>query len=115
MVMTSTKPTSAMVVAVPARGSRTGTGGASSVAAQPRERHRNYARAVVRSLARLHRGQPVAQVQPHLRSALTPLGVRLSPVALREPAAGISAGTPSRAPLVPAASTVCVAGRRGRA
>jgi hypothetical protein len=61
-------------------------------------RRRNYARAVVRSLSRQHHGQPVAQVQQQLRSALTPRGVRLSPVALRELAAGISAGTPVELP-----------------
>ena len=71
---------------------------AGSAAAQVKEQRRNYARAVVRSLARLHRGQPVAQVQRQLRSALTPLGVRLSPTALRELAAGIAAGTPVELP-----------------
>jgi hypothetical protein len=98
MAMTSTNPTT-RTSRVPARGgARAGTGGAGSVAVQVREQRRNYARAVVRSLARLHRGQPVAQVQRQLRSALTPLGVRLSPVALRELAAGISAGTPVELP-----------------
>lgn len=92
MRTTSTNPTRTLVTN-PVRRSRAG-----SVAAQVREQRRNYARAVVRSLARLHRGQPVAQVQRQLRSALTPLGVRLSPAALRELAAGISAGTPVELP-----------------
>ncbi len=78
---------------VPARSGR-----AVSVAAQVKEQRRNYARAVVRSLARVHRGQPAAQVQRQLRSALTPLGVRLSPAAIRELAAGIAAGTPVELP-----------------
>jgi hypothetical protein len=69
-----------------------------SVAAQVKDQRRGYARAVVRSLARAQRGQPVAQVQRVLRGALTPLGVRLSPAALRELAAGIAAGTPVELP-----------------
>lgn len=89
---TTTNPTRKPVT-VPARSSRAG-----SVAAQVKEQRRNYARAVVRSLARVHRGQPVAQVQRQLRSALTPLGVRLSPAAIRELAAGIAAGTPVELP-----------------
>jgi hypothetical protein len=92
MPTTSTNPTRRPASA-PARPRRAG-----SVAAQVKEQRRNYARAVVRSLARLHRGQPVAQVQRQLRSALTPLGVRLSPTALHELAAGIAAGTPVELP-----------------
>ena len=92
MPTTSTNPTRRPAT-LPARSGRAG-----SVAAQVKEQRRNYARAVVRSLARLHRGQPVTQVQRQLRSALTPLGVRLSPTALRELAAGIAAGTPVELP-----------------
>jgi len=53
---------------------------------------------VLRSLARSQRGQSVAQVARVLRSALTPLGVRLSPAVLRDLAAGISAGHPVELP-----------------
>jgi hypothetical protein len=69
-----------------------------SVAAQVKDQRRGYARAVVRSLARAQLGQPVAQVERVLRGALTPLGVRLSPAALRELAAGIAGGTPVELP-----------------
>ena len=93
MTTTSTRLTRKPVTAAPARVARTRTARSSSVAAQVKEQRRNYARAVVRSLARVLRGQPVAQVQRQLRSALTPLGVRLSPAALRELAVGIAAGT----------------------
>jgi hypothetical protein len=72
--------------------------GGRSAAAQVKEQRRGYARAVVRSLARAQRGQPVAQVARVLRSALTPLGVRLSPAVLRDLAAGISAGDPVELP-----------------
>ena len=74
------------------------TGRAGSVAARVKEQRRGYARAVVRSFVRSQRGQPVAQVQRALRGALTPLGVRLSPSALRELAASIAAGTPVELP-----------------
>ncbi len=77
----------------PARGAQSG-----SIAAQVKEQRRNYARAVLRSLARAHHGRPVALVQRQLRSALAPLGVRLSPAALRELASGIAAGTPVELP-----------------
>ena len=93
MPATSTNPTRRPAT-VPAGTDGVGRGRAGSVAAQVKEQRRNFARAVVRSLARALHGQPVAQVQRQLRSALTPLGVRLSPVALRELAAGIAAGTP---------------------
>ena len=73
-------------------------GGVVSVAAQVKAQRRGYARAVVRSLARAQCGQPVGQIQQVLRSALTPLGVRLSPTALRELATGIAAGTPVELP-----------------
>lgn len=93
MTTTSANPTGQRATAPP-RGGRAG----SSVAAQVKEQRRGYARAVVRALARAQRGRPVAQVQRVLRSALTPLGVRLSPAALRELAAGITAGTPVELP-----------------
>ncbi len=92
MTTTSANPSRQRATAA-ARGGRAG-----SVAAQVKEQRRGYARAVVRSLARAHRGQPVAQVQRVLRSALTPLGVRLSSAALRELAVGIAAGTPVELP-----------------
>lgn len=75
----------------PARRSR-------SVAAQVKDQRRRYARAVLRSLARSQRGQPVAQVTRVLRSALTPLGVRLSPAVLRDLATGVAAGNPVELP-----------------
>ncbi len=75
----------------PAR-SRT-TGGA-SVAARIAAQRRTYARAVLRSLAATHRGRPAAQIQPVLRHALTPLGVRLSQPKILQLAADISAGRP---------------------
>ena len=93
MTTTSTIATRKPVTAAPTRAARTSTARSGSVAAQVKEQRRNYARAVVRSLARVLQGQPVAQVQRQLRSALTPLGVRLSPVVLRELAVGIAAGT----------------------
>lgn len=92
MPTASTNPTRRPAT-VPVRSGRAG-----SVAAQVKEQRRNYARAVVRSLARVHRGRSVAQVQRQLRSALTPLSVRLSPAVLRELAAGIAAGTPVELP-----------------
>ena len=96
MTATSTHPTrSSQARASP--GASTGRprrGGAVSVAAKVKAQRRGYARAVVRSLARAQCGQPVGQIQQVLRSALTPLGVRLSPTALRELATGIAAGTP---------------------
>ena len=98
MTTTATSLTRMPVTAAPARAARAGTARTRSVAAQVKEQRRNYARAVVRSLARVLHGQPVALVQRQLRSALTPLGVRLSPAALRELAVGIAAGTPVELP-----------------
>jgi len=95
MTTTSTNLTRTPVKAPGRVGS---SGRAGSVAAQVEEQRRNCTPAVVRCRARVHRGQPVAQVQRQLRSALTPLGVRLSPVALRELAAGIAVGTPVELP-----------------
>ena len=59
---------------------------------------RGYAGAVLRALARTHRGRPAAVVQRVLKEALTPLGVRLSGAELHELAAGISAGRPVALP-----------------
>ena len=92
MTTTSANPTGQWAAAA-ARGGRAG-----SVIAQVKEQRRDYARAVFRALARAQCGQPVAQVQRVLRSALTPLGVRLPPSALRELAAGIATGTPVEPP-----------------
>jgi len=69
-----------------------------SVARQVRQQRRGYAAAVLRGLARDHRGRPVAQVQATLRASLKPLGVRLTPAALRALAADITAGRPVELP-----------------
>ena len=69
-----------------------------SVARQVRQQRRGYATAVLRTLARTHRGRPAAQIHATLRSSLTPLGVRLSPATLRELAADIAAGRPVELP-----------------
>ena len=69
-----------------------------SVARQVRQQRRGYAIAVLRSLARTHRGRPAAQIHATLRSSLTPLGVRLTPASLRELAADIAAGRPVELP-----------------
>ena len=98
MTTTSAIATRKPVTAAPTPRARTRTARSGSVAAQVKEQRRNYARAVLRSLARVLHGQPVTQVQRQLRSALAPLGVRLSPVALRELAVGIAAGTPVELP-----------------
>lgn len=50
------------------------------------------------SLARTHKGRPVAQVQQVLRDALRPLGVRLTPKSLHELAVNISTGQPAELP-----------------
>ena len=69
-----------------------------SVARQVRQQRRGYAAAVLRSLARTHRGRPATQIQATLRSSLTPLGVRLTPATLRGLAADIAAGRPVELP-----------------
>lgn len=69
-----------------------------SVARQVRQQRRGYAAAVLRALARTHRGRPVAQIQAALRTSLTPLGVRLAPATLRALAADIAAGRPVELP-----------------
>jgi len=89
--MTTTARSTHHKTIAPARRSR-------SVTAQVKDQRRGYARAVLRSLARSQRGQPVTQVTRVLRSALTPLGVRLSPAVLRDLAAGIAAGNPVELP-----------------
>jgi hypothetical protein len=68
------------------------------VSRQVKQQRRGYAQAVLRALARSQRGRPTAQVQRVLRDSLSPLGVRLSPTALRDLAAGIAAGRPVELP-----------------
>jgi hypothetical protein len=63
-----------------------------------KQQRRGYARAVLASLARSQRGQPVAQVQRVLRGTLPALGVRLAPATLWEMAADIAAGKPVSLP-----------------
>jgi hypothetical protein len=65
-----------------------------SVARQVKQQRRGYATAVLRTLARTHRGRPATQIHATLRSSLAPLGVRLTPARLRELAADIAAGRP---------------------
>jgi len=69
-----------------------------SVARQVRQQRRGYAAAVLRGLARNHRGRPVAQVQATLCASLKPLGVRLTPAAMCALAADITAGRPVELP-----------------
>jgi hypothetical protein len=69
-----------------------------SVARQVKLQRRGYATAVLRTLARTHRGRPTTQIHATLRSSLAPLGVRLTPTALRELAADIAAGRPVELP-----------------
>lgn len=68
------------------------------MARQVKQQRRGYAHAVLRGLARSQRGQPTARIQRVLRDSLIPLGVRLTPAALRELAAGIAAGRPVELP-----------------
>jgi hypothetical protein len=68
------------------------------VSQQIAQQRRGYAGAVLRALARTHRGRPVAVVQRVLGEALTPLGVRLSAAELHDLAAGITAGKPVTLP-----------------
>jgi hypothetical protein len=68
------------------------------VVRQVKAQRRGYARAVLASLARSQRGQPVVQIQRLLRATLPALGVRLAPAALREMAADIAAGKPVALP-----------------
>jgi hypothetical protein len=63
-----------------------------------KEQRRGYARAVLQGVARTHRGLPAAQVRKILTQTLGPLGVRLSPAALRELAGHIEAGRPVELP-----------------
>jgi len=69
-----------------------------SVARQVKQQRRGYAAAVLRTLARTHRGRPAIQIHATLRSSLAPLGVRLTPARLRELAADIAAGRPVELP-----------------
>jgi hypothetical protein len=73
-------------------------GGRMSAARQVRDQRKGYARAVLRGVARTYRGRPAAQVQKLLTQALGPLGVRLSPAALRDLAGHIEAGRPVELP-----------------
>ena len=65
-----------------------------SVASQVRQQRARYANAVLGSLARSQQGRSTAQIQPLLRNALTPLGIRLSSTMLQQLAADIAAGRP---------------------
>lgn len=69
-----------------------------SVARQVKQQRRGYATAVLRTLARTHQGRPATQIHATLRSSLAPLGVRVTPAALRELAADIAAGRPVELP-----------------
>jgi hypothetical protein len=69
-----------------------------SVARQVKQQRRGYAAAVLRTLARTHRGRPATQIRATLRSSLAPLGVRLAPARLRELADDIAAGRPVELP-----------------
>ena len=69
-----------------------------SVARQVKQQRRGYATAVLRTLARTHRGRPATQIRATLRSSLAPLGVRLTPATLRELAADIAGGRPVELP-----------------
>jgi hypothetical protein len=69
-----------------------------NVTRQVRRQRRGYAAAVLRGLARSYQGRPAAQIQTTLRGSLTPLGVRLSPTALRALATDIAAGRPVELP-----------------
>lgn len=75
-----------------------GYGRPGGIATQIREQRRGYARAVLQGLARTYRGRPAMQVAKVLRNSLTPLGVRLSAVQVRELAAHIEAGRPVELP-----------------
>jgi len=70
----------------------------SDAARQVKEQRRRYAGAVLSGVARTQQGRPTATVQRVLRDALKPLGVRLTPDALRELAASIAAGRPVELP-----------------
>ena len=78
----------------PARSRPAGIG----VARQVKQQRRGYAAAVLRTLARTHRGRPATQIRATLRGSLAPLGVRLTPATLRELAADIAAGRPVELP-----------------
>ena len=79
---------------IPARSRAAGI----SVARQVQQQRRGYAAAVLRTLARTHRGRPATQIHATLRSSLKPLGVRLAPATLRQLAVDIAAGRPVELP-----------------
>lgn len=62
------------------------------------EQRHGYARAVLRTLARTHRGRPTAEVQRVLNNALKPLGVSLSAPAMHKLALSIATGQPVELP-----------------
>jgi len=69
-----------------------------SVVRQGNQQRRGYGTAVLRTLARTHRGGPATQIHATLRGSLAPRGVRLPPATLRELAADIAAGRPVELP-----------------
>jgi hypothetical protein len=69
-----------------------------AIASRQREQRREYARVVLRALARSLRGRPASQVHRVLRDSLKPLGVRLPAATLQELAADIAAGRPVQLP-----------------
>jgi hypothetical protein len=56
------------------------------------QQRRVYAHAVLRALARSHRGRPTPQIQRLLSDTLTPLGLRLPTATLQRLATDIAAG-----------------------
>ena len=91
---TSATTTPARPRPIPARSRAAGI----SVARQVQQQRRGYAAAVLRTLARTHRGRPATQIHATLRSSLKPLGVRLAPATLRQLAVDIAAGRPVELP-----------------
>ncbi len=70
----------------------------SGAARQIKDQRRGYASAVLRSLARIYRGQPTPAVQRVLGDAFKPLGVRLPAATLHTLAVEITAGRPVELP-----------------
>jgi hypothetical protein len=83
---------------IPARSRPAEIGVARKVKQQVKQQRRGYAAAVLRTLARTHRGRPATQIRATLRGSLAPLGVHLTPATLRELAADIAAGRPVELP-----------------
>jgi hypothetical protein len=83
---------------IPARSRPARIGVARQVKQQVKQQRRGYAAAVLRTLARTHRGRPPTQIRATLRGSLAPLGVRLTPATLRELAADIAVGRPVELP-----------------